>query len=132
MDNVGRFGGDIMIDDVSFKTNDEGEKLIKWFKREGAMLRLAESMPKTIDEWKHRKRVLREELAKSFGEIRQCAEPPDIVHCGSVLGDGFDVENILIQTRLGVHITANLYLPHGIKPGEKRPEIGRASCRETA
>ena len=72
------------------------------------------------DEWKHRRATLRENLLKAWGGFpaTDCALEPRFL--GRFQREGYRVEKLVFQTRPGVWMTANAYVPD--QPG-KRPAI---------
>lgn len=62
-----------------------------------------------------------EALRRSLGSFPAPPSPLNVRVTGTIPGDGFRVENILFESRPGVWVTANLYLP--ARPVEKPPGI---------
>ncbi|UJF35579.1 alpha/beta hydrolase family protein [Paenibacillus hexagrammi] len=58
---------------------------------------------------------IREGLAKCIGGIPTSDTPLNPQITGTVQGNGFRVEKIIFESRPHVYVTANLYLPDGIK-----------------
>lgn len=76
-------------------------------------LRADDSLPGSIEDWRDQKRQLRSRLLKSWGGLpkEHCPLEPRIL--GSVQRDGYRIEKLLLQTRPGILMTANAYVPDG-------------------
>jgi cephalosporin-C deacetylase-like acetyl esterase len=77
--------------------------------------------PTTRHEWLQRKQQIRERLAIAFGEFppKPCALDPQLL--GTIDRDGYRIERVIVQSREGVWITANAYVP--TRFGGKRPGV---------
>lgn len=87
---------------------------------QAAALRSQDHAPATIDEWQQRRQLLREHLERAWGgfpEIDCALEPRKL---GEFQRDGYRVEKLIFQTRPGLWMTANAYVPD--QPG-KHPAI---------
>lgn len=96
--------------------------------------------PKSRDEWSAFKLKLRAKLQTAFGPFPQ--EPCDLAvkKFGEIQRDGYTIEKIAIQTRTGVWMPANVYVPsgsgkraavlnvHGHWKGAKQDEHVQARC----
>ena len=76
--------------------------------------------PTSIAEWNERRVKLRHELAKAFGGFPSSDCELESRKLGEFQRDGYRVEKIVFQTRPGIWMTANAYVPD--KPG-KLPAI---------
>src|SRR5690348_7251064 len=74
-------------------------------------LREHDRSPETIDAWQQKKASLREKLLASWGGFPK--EPCDLAprKMGELRRDGYRVEKLVFQTRPGVLMTANAYVP---------------------
>ena len=76
--------------------------------------------PATLDEWRKQKETIRQQLSKAWGGFPAEPCPLEPRKLGEIQRDGYRIEKIVIQTRPGVWMTANAYVPE--KPG-KHPAI---------
>jgi dienelactone hydrolase len=83
-------------------------------------LRGADTLPETLEDWTKAKQLLRQKLLESWGGFPEqaCDLAPQKI--GEVDLDGYRVEKIVFQTRPGVLMTANAYVPAG---EGKRPAV---------
>ncbi len=83
-------------------------------------LRGNDKLPESLDEWSKTRQVLRQKLLESWGGFPE--EPCDLApqKLGELARDGYRVEKIVFQTRPGVLMTANAYVPAG---DGKRPAV---------
>ena len=83
-------------------------------------LRGADKLPESLDDWTKAKQHLREKLLESWGGFPKeaCELAPQKL--GELARDGYRVEKIVFQTRPGVLMTANAYVPEG---AGKRPAV---------
>ncbi len=91
------------------------------FMRQLAAKRWADaSPPETLEDWRRQQESIRSGLRSSWGGFpsEPCALEPKKL--GELQRDGYRVEKLIIQTRPGVWMTANAYVPD--KPG-KHPAI---------
>jgi dienelactone hydrolase len=66
---------------------------------------------KTRDDWERFRREKIDALRKSLGTLpERPAIPPSLV-TGEIAGDGFVIRNLVYQSRPGLVVTANLYVP---------------------
>lgn len=103
-------------------------------------LRGADKLPESVEEWTKLKQLLRQKLLESWGGFPK--EPCDLApqKLGELARDGYRVEKIVFQTRLGVFMTANAYVPagegkrpavlcvHGHWPGAKQDPVPQSRC----
>lgn len=83
-------------------------------------LRAADKPPASLAAWQERKRALRAKLLELWGGFPEtpCDLAPQTL--GELRRDGYRVERIVFQTRPGIRMTANAYVPDG--PG-RRPAV---------
>jgi cephalosporin-C deacetylase-like acetyl esterase len=76
-------------------------------------MRANDKLPGTVAEWEANKKTLRSNLLKSWGGFpnEPCNLEPRVM--GTLKRDGYRVEKLVIQTRPGVLMTANAYVPDG-------------------
>jgi cephalosporin-C deacetylase-like acetyl esterase len=81
----------------------------------------ASQPPKTADEWNARRVAIRERLRQAYGEFpaRRCELDPQTI--GVVERDGYRIERLVFQSRPGIWVTANAYVP--TKPSGKLPGV---------
>lgn len=91
-----------------------------WIQNQARQLRSHDQPPATQEEWQQRKAELRANLARAWGSFpaSDCDLEPRIL--GQFQRDGYRVEKLVLQTRPGIWMTANAYVPD--KPG-KLPAI---------
>jgi len=98
-------------------TSPADRMLAEYFLAETAKLRdgcLADI--KTLDDWKTKREVYRKQLFEMLG-LEPLPEKTDLkpVITGKVEHDEFTVENIHYQSRPGLYVTGNLYIPKGLE-----------------
>lgn len=101
---------------------DQGSAFRNFVKAQAAALRDGDAAPKNADEWQQRKSSLRTNLLKAWGGFPDV--PCDLAprKLGEIQRDGYRVERLIFQTRPGVWMTANAYVPERAK-SEKVPAI---------
>lgn len=89
------------------------QQFLQFMKHRAAELRAADTLPASLEEWDIRKQQLRQNLLKSWGGFptEACDLSPQVL--GELKRDGYRVEKIVFQTRPGVWMTANAYIPDG-------------------
>jgi acetyl esterase/lipase len=98
-------------------TSPSDRMLAEYFRAETAKLRdecLADI--KTLDDWKSKREIYRNQLFEMLG-LDPLPEKTDLkpVITGKVEHDEFTVEKIHYQSRPGLYVTGNLYIPKGLK-----------------
>jgi cephalosporin-C deacetylase-like acetyl esterase len=88
--------------------------------KQALKLRANDRSPATLDEWMQRKAKLRSDLESAFGGFPTQDCELDARILGEFQRDGYRVQKIIFQTRPGIWMTANAYVPD--KPG-KRPAV---------
>jgi len=87
--------------------------------KQAAELRKNDKAPATADEWAKQEDALRKQLFAAWGgEACFLPKPCDLdpkQHGETLKRDGYTVEKITFQTRPGVRMTANLYVPDAAK-----------------
>ena len=101
---------------------DKGEEFLAFIKAQGAAMRANDQPPADAAEWQLRRTKLRENLLKAWGGFPEtpCELAPRKL--GEIQRDGYRVEKLIFQTRPGVWMTANAYVPDKAKT-EKVPAI---------
>lgn len=103
-------------------------------------LRAGDSPPATLDEWRARNAKVRDGLLKAWGGFPAEPCPLEPAVLGTLDRDGYRVEKVVFQTRPGVRMTANAYVPktpgqhpailavHGHWKGAKQDPVVQARC----
>lgn len=75
--------------------------------------RAADKPPASLEEWDQRKQQIRRKLIAAWGGFpeEKCPLEPKVL--GELKRDGYRVEKVIFQTRHGVFMTANAYIPDG-------------------
>ncbi len=101
---------------------EKGKEFLVFIKSQAATLRANDQPPTDANEWQQRRTKLRENLLKAWGGFPEtpCELAPRKL--GEIQRDGYRVEKLVFQTRPGVWMTANAYVPDKSKT-EKVPAI---------
>ena len=88
-------------------------QFLQFMKARAAQLRAADTPPADLEQWQSRKQQLRQNLLKSWGGFpaEPCELNPKIL--GELKRDGYRIEKVVFQTRPGIWMTANAYIPDG-------------------
>lgn len=99
---------------------EPSQQLLQFMKHRASQLRAADTLPVSLEEWDARKQQLRQNLLKSWGGFpaEACDLSPKVL--GELKREGYRVEKVVFQTRPGVWMTANAYVPDG---DGKRPAV---------
>ncbi len=113
---------------------------LEFIRRQAAELRAADTPPATLVEWERRRAELRRQLQAAWGQFpaEPCALEPRVL--GTLQRDGYRMEKVMFQTRPGIWMTANAYVPasagkspavlvvHGHWRGAKQDPVVQARC----
>lgn len=101
---------------------DQGQAFRTFIKAQAVALRANDNAPQNADEWQQRKTKLRDNLLNAWGGFPEtpCDLAPRIL--GEIQRDGYRIERLIFQTRPGMWMTANAYVPEKAKT-EKVPAI---------
>jgi dienelactone hydrolase len=105
-----------------------------------AALRRKDRAPESLPNWEGRRQALRESMFAAMGSFpeKACDLEPRVV--GKLARKGYRIENIIFQSRPGVLVTANAYVPeatgkvpavlvvHGHWAGARRDPVVQARC----
>lgn len=122
---------------------DPNKEYLDFIRKQAAELRAKDQPPATLDEWKSQEAALRKRFLQMWGGFPEtpCDLAPQ-THGEPLVRDGYRVEKVTFQTRPGVRMTANLYLPdaartrklpailmvHGHWKGAKQDPTVQARC----
>jgi len=95
---------------------DNGRQFIEFVRARGAELLAQHRAPANLEEWNEQLTELRERLLESWGGFPSEACPLAPKKLGELSRDGYRIEKIILQTRPGIWMTANTYVPD--KPGK--------------
>ena len=112
-----------LIEQASAQDSVPPEKqFLAFIKAQAAALRANDRSPADKAEWQQRRTKLRENLLKAWGGFPEtpCELAPRKL--GEIQRDGYRIEKLILQTRPGVWMTANAYVPDKAKT-EKVPAI---------
>ena len=113
---------------------------LHFIKQSAADMRAADKSPSTRDEWTARRAALRKNLLAAWGGFPATPCPLEPKNHGELKRDGYRVEKISFQTRPGIWMTANAYVPdkkgklpailcvHGHWKGAKQDPVVQARC----
>jgi cephalosporin-C deacetylase-like acetyl esterase len=119
---------------------EPGQDYLDFVRKQAAALRAGDKPPVTLDESAKRSEELRKNLLAAWGGFPEKPCPLDPQSHGELKRDGYRVEKITFQTRPGVRMTANLYLPdkkgklpailmvHGHWKGAKQDPVVQSRC----
>jgi len=107
---------------------------------QGVALRTGDKEPALRKEWEDRRTKLRSALLTAMGSMpeKSCLLEPKII--GTLKRKGYHIENLIFQSRPGVWVTANAYVPegeakhpavlvvHGHWPWARRDPVVQARC----
>ena len=113
---------------------------LEFVRRQAAEFRAGDKAPATLAEWEQRRSELRRKILNAWGGFpaQPCPLEPRVV--GTLQRDGYRVEKIVFQTRPGIWMTANAYVPdasgkvpavlvvHGHWRGAKQDPVVQARC----
>lgn len=111
-----------------------------WIQNQGRQLRSHDQPPRSQEEWQQRKAELRANLVRAWGGFpaKDCDLEPRLL--GQFQRDGYRVEKLILQTRPGIWMTANAYVPdkpgrlpailhvHGHWAGAKQDPVVQSRC----
>ena len=102
------------------------KQYLEFIRKQAAELRKNDRPPATKEEWAKQEAELRKNLFAAWGGTACFPEKPCDLdpqqHGEPLKRDGYRVEKIIFQTRPGVRMTANLYVPDAAKK-QKAPAI---------
>ena len=117
-----------------------GREYLEFIKKAAAELRAKDAPPATREEWATRRAELRKNLLAAWGGFPETPCPLDPKNHGELKRDGYRVEKVSFQTRPGVWMTANAYVPdakgkrpailqvHGHWRGAKQDPVVQSRC----
>ena len=93
---------------------------LQFVKKRAAGLRAMDRTPATLAEWQTQRTMIRSKLLRAWGGFpkEKCELKPRIL--GTEKRDGYRVERIMFQTMPDVWMTANAYVPDGMR---RRPKV---------
>ncbi len=109
-------------------------------KQQAATLRSNDKAPKTMDEWQHRRAQLKSHLLAAWGGFPEVPCDLEPRKFGEFRRVGYRVEKLAFQTRPGIWMTANAYVPdqarrlpailnvHGHWAGAKQDPVVQSRC----
>ena len=96
-------------------------QFLSFIKQQAANLRQGDEAPRSRDEWEHRRALLKTNLAAAWGGFPETPCELATQKLGEFQRTGYRVEKLIFQTRPGVWMTANAYVPdkpdNSDKPG---------------
>lgn len=101
---------------------DKGAEFLAFIKAQAAAFRERDRPPADLTDWQQRRTKLRANLLRAWGGFPET--PCDLTprKLGEIQRDGYRVEKLIFQTRPGIWMTANAYVPDKAKT-EKVPAI---------
>jgi cephalosporin-C deacetylase-like acetyl esterase len=106
------------LDSKAQETLKPEQQFLAFIKSQAAALRAKDAPPADAAEWQQRRTTLRANLLKAWGGFPEtpCELAPKKL--GEIQRDGYRVEKLIFQTRPGVWMTANAYVPDQAKTGK--------------
>ena len=121
---------------------DNAGQFLAFIKAQAAAFREHDQPPADMNEWQQRRTKLRANLLKAWGGFPEtpCELAPRKL--GEIQRDGYRIEKLIFQTRPGVWMTANAYVPdkatsekvpailhvHGHWAGAKQDRVVQSRC----
>jgi len=127
--DAGDLAGTLRDLDVTVLSNDARQELAGMISRDIERRRLlaiqreniAWSKVKSRDDWERFRDQRLKALCESLGQFPPLPKDLNIETTGRIEGDGYRIENIAFESRPGLLVTANLYLP--ARPRESMPAV---------
>ena len=85
-------------------------------KNEAAKLFRIHQLPDTLESWQKHRVELLENIWKNLGVCYDNSLDLDLRETGEIQMDGYRIKNIYFQSRPGLYVTGNLYIPDGDGP----------------
>ena len=94
-------------------TPELSRQFLAFVQQQASSLRAGDTPPKSLEQWMAARERLQRQLIRSWGGFPKepCPLEPRVV--GTLQRDGYRVEKVVLQTRPGVLMTANAYVPAG-------------------
>lgn len=121
-------------------TQEPGRQFLDFIHQRMDALRAHDRVPDSLDAWRAQRQELRNRLLQSWGGFPETPCPLEPRVLGRLERDGYQVEKVVFQTRPGVFMTANAYVPqapgrrpavlcvHGHWRGAKQDPVPQARC----
>jgi cephalosporin-C deacetylase-like acetyl esterase len=115
-------------------------QFLDFVKGQAKAMRAKDQPPPSLDEWAEQRTQLRSKLVAAWGGFPEKPCDLDVRKHGELKRDGYTVEKITFQTRPGVRMTANAYVPdkkgklpailmvHGHWKGAKQDPVVQSRC----
>lgn len=96
--------------------NDLSKQFLSFVQQQALTQRENDAPPESLEQWQKKRARLRKSLIQSWGGFpdEHCPLEPRIL--GTFKRDGYRVEKLTLQTRPGIWMTANAYVPDGPGP----------------
>lgn len=119
---------------------ESSQQFANFIKKQAASLRAADKLPTSTDAWQSQRAELRKSLEQAWGTFPATPCPLEAKKLGELKRDGYRVEKWIFQTRPGVWMTANCYVPdspgrhpailavHGHWRGAKQDPVPQQRC----
>ncbi len=87
------------------------DSFLEFAREQTRALRGQDRAPESLDAWRDQKVALRQRLARAYGEFpaKPCSLDPEVL--GTIDRDGYRIERLIFQSRTGLWVTANAYVP---------------------
>lgn len=85
-------------------------------KQEAAKLFRIHQLPANLESWQACRDELRDNIWKNLGVTYDSSLELDLRETGEIKMDGYRIKNVYYQSRPGVYVTGNLYIPEGEGP----------------
>jgi cephalosporin-C deacetylase-like acetyl esterase len=137
------FGGFVALSALSVSADEAlppPRQFSPFVKQLGLELRRGDEAPLTMDEWQHRRALLKDHLLAAWGGFPETPCDLEPRKFGEFEREGYRVEKLMFQTRPGVWMTANAYVPskpgrlpailnvHGHWAGAKQDPVVQSRC----
>ena len=115
-------------------------QFLDFVKGQAKAMRANDKPPASLDEWAKQRAELRAKLVAAWGGFPEKPCDLDVQKHGELKRDGYTVEKVSFQTRPGVRMTANAYVPaksgklsailqvHGHWKGAKQDPVVQSRC----
>lgn len=101
---------------------DAAPEFLAFVRQQAAAMRAGDKSPATRAEWDERRAELRRRIEAAWGGFPKTPCPLEAKTLGVLKRDGYRVEKVIFQTRPGVWMTANAYVPD--RPGKLPAVLG--------